>query len=92
MFNDEKTNELIEKIDSSSLDKKEKDFLKLAAFRHTVFNYQSIADFYANSNEETQRLMEQSALIIIDFDKAIENGYVKLSDEVAESFKLDYEE
>ena len=36
--------------------------------------------------------MEQSALIIIDFDKAIENGYVKLSDEVAESFKLDYEE
>ena len=64
----------------------------MAAFRHTVFNYQSIADFYANSNEETQRLMEQSALIIIDFDKAIENGYVKLSDEVAESFKLDYEE
>ena len=92
LFNDEKTNELIEKIDSSSLDKKEKDFLKLAAFRHTVFNYQSIADFYANSNEETQRLMEQSALILIDFDKAIENGYVKLSDEVAESFKLDYEE
>jgi hypothetical protein len=36
--------------------------------------------------------MESSALVIIDFDKAIEKGYVKLSDQVADSFKLDYEE
>jgi hypothetical protein len=92
LYNDAKTNELIEEIDSSPLDKKEKDFLKLAAFRHTVFNYQKIADFYANSSPEAQSLMESSALVIIDFDKAIEKGYVKLSDQVADSFKLDYEE
>ena len=92
LYNDAKTKELIEEIDSSPLDKKEKDFLKLAAFRHTVFNYQKIADFYANSSPEAQSLMESSALVIIDFDKAIEKGYVKLSDQVAESFKLDYEE
>jgi hypothetical protein len=92
LYSDAKTNELIEEIDSSPLDKKEKDFLKLAAFRHTVFNYQKIADFYANSSTEAQSLMESSALVIIDFDKAIEKGYVKLSDQVADSFKLDYEE
>jgi hypothetical protein len=92
LYNDAKTKELIEEIDSSPLDKKEKDFLKLAAFRHTVFNYQSIADFYAHSNKEVQELMEDSALVIIDFNKAIENGYVKLSKEIEQSYLADYGE
>ena len=59
--------------------KKKKEFLLLAATRHIVFQYSKIADYYAHSNKEMQRLMEQSALVIIDFDDAIANGYVKLS-------------
>jgi len=31
--------------------------------------------------------MEESALVIIDFEKAIEQGYVKLTKKIAESFK-----
>lgn len=31
--------------------------------------------------------MERSALIIIDFDKAIESGYVKLTNDIAKSYK-----
>ena len=31
-----------------------------------------------------QRLMEQSALVIIDIDDAIANGYVKLSKDIQE--------
>ena len=31
-----------------------------------------------------QRLMEESALVIIDFDNAIANGYVKLNKRMAE--------
>ena len=53
--------------------------------------HQSIADFYAHSNKEVQDLMEESALVIIDFDKAIENGYVKLSKELEKSYTSDYE-
>ena len=34
-----------------------------------------------------QELMEDSALVIIDFEKAIENGYVKLTKDIAESYK-----
>ena len=35
--------------------------------------------------------MEDSALVIIDFDKAIENGYVKLSEELKNEYKNTYE-
>ena len=34
--------------------------------------------------------MEDSALVIIDFNKAIENGYVKLSKEVQELYLEEY--
>lgn len=54
-------------------------FLLLGAQRHLVFNYERIAEFYAHADPEVQALMERSALVIIDVDKAIENGYVRLS-------------
>jgi hypothetical protein len=31
--------------------------------------------------------MEDSALVIIDFDKAIENGYVKLTKDIAAAYE-----
>ena len=89
--NEDKLKELIKKIGFSNIEKEEKEFLIKAAYRHTVFNYQSIADFYAHSNKEVQELMEDSALVIIDFNKAIENGYVKLSKELEKSYTSDYE-
>jgi uncharacterized Zn finger protein len=62
-----------------------------AAKRHNVFNYRNIADYYSNANAEMQGLMEDSALVIIDFNKAIEEGYVKLSEQIAEQYQEDYE-
>ena len=62
-------------------------FLLHAAARHIVFDYQQIANFYAHASKEVQELMEQSALVIVDFDRAIEDGYVKLSNELSELFK-----
>lgn len=82
---------LINKIEKSDLDEDEKEFLIQAAYRHVVFNYQLIADFYANSREEVQELMEDSALIIIDFKKAIKNGYTSLSEEIIKQYTKDYE-
>ena len=70
-----------------TLDETEKKFLIKSAQRHIVFDYSKIADYYANSNKEVQDLMERSALIIIDFDKAIESGYVKLTNDIAKAYK-----
>jgi hypothetical protein len=42
------------------------------------FNYKNVAEYYAHSEKEVQELMEDSALVIIDYNKAIELGFVKL--------------
>lgn len=70
---------LVKAINGSNVSEDEKKFLRLAATRHIVFNYSKVADYYANASDEMQDLMEQSALVIIDIDDAIANGYVKLS-------------
>jgi hypothetical protein len=54
-------------------------FLLEAADRHTRFHFRRIAEFYCHAEPEVQRLMEASGLVIIDFDAAIEAGFVKLS-------------
>jgi len=87
----DKVEELKKEItESESISKEDKRFLILAAQRHAVFNYSKIADYYAHSDKDVQELMEKSALVIIDFDKAIENGYVKLSAEIAKQYLRDY--
>lgn len=90
LYNDEKTYELIDNIKAANLPQAEKDFLMLAAGRHTVINFESVANYYAHSSKECQELMEDSALVIIDFNKAIENGYVRLSDELCEQYLKEY--
>lgn len=92
LFDDSKTKRLIREIELSSIDANEKKFLIEAAKRHTVFNYSKIADFYANSNKEVQELMEKSALVIIDFEKAIQLGFVKLNDDITQHFLGEYDE
>lgn len=91
LYNNEKSNQLINAIEESSLDNEEKQFLRLAAARHIVFNYSKIANFYAHSSAECQKLMEDSALVIIDFGKAIENGFVRLTDEINNMFSPEAE-
>jgi len=54
-------------------------FLLAAAGRHTRFNYRKIAEYYAHAEPQVQRLMERSALVIIDYEDAIRLGYVQLS-------------
>lgn len=67
-----------------------RSFLEAAADRHTVFRFDRIANYYAHAPAEVQKLMEASALIIIDFEQAIERGYAKLNDEVHALFEKDY--
>lgn len=87
LCNDTKTNKLINEIKNSNVTDDEKQFLINAARRHLVFNYSKIADYYAHSNKEMQELMEKSALVIIDIDDAIANGYVKLSKNIEKIIK-----
>lgn len=75
----QKYQKLVYHINKSNISEEEKDFLKIAATRHFVFNYAKIADYYVSTTPEMQRLMEESALVMLDIDDAIACGYVQLS-------------
>ena len=86
-----KYEKLINAINSANIPDEDKEFLKMAATRDVVFNYSKIADDYCYASKEVQQLMEDSALVLIDIDDAIVNGYVKLDKKLtkmaADAFK-----
>jgi len=92
LLNDGKTKRIINEINNSNVPEDEKRFLIEAAKRHTVFNYENIADYYAHSTPEMQKLMERSALVIVDFENAITFGYVKLCDDIKDQYLTEYGE
>lgn len=87
-----KAHRLIKEIEASSLSHEEKMFLVDCARRHYIFNFSKIADYYANSSKEVQLLMEKSGLVIIDFEKAIQFGFVRLCDDIKKKYLEDYDE
>ena len=86
LFDHTKTLKLVQRINESSVSDEEKKFLTYAAYRHTVLNFAKIADYYAHSSAEMQDVMEQSALVIVDFDRALENAYVVLNNELSNQY------
>ena len=65
-------------------------FLRHAAERHVKFRYDLIAEYYAHASADVQEHMEQSALVIIDFEKAIECGFVRLNADIDAAFRQDH--
>lgn len=93
LYNDTRTKQLIAEIDAlEELSAEQRLFLTIAAQRHTVLNFARIADYYAHGGAALQRLMENSALVIIDFNRAIELGYVLLTERIAALVKDEYDE
>ena len=88
MLDTSKSEQLIGEIEAAGLPAEVDRFLRAAAARHNVFDYGKIAEFYAHAPAETQELMERSALVIVDFDKAIEGGFVKLSQRLADIYDV----
>ena len=83
LYDTEKADELAREVDAANVPKEVKRFLKAAAMRHVVFNFRNIAEYYAHADAKVQRLMEKSALVIIDFEDAIRNGFVIVSEKMA---------
>lgn len=89
-FDDGKTRELLEEIEKSKCGPEIKDFLRLAAYRHTKFHFARIADYYAQADPDTKRLMEHSGMVIVDFGSAVESGFVQLSRNLVEEYLNEY--
>jgi len=91
LYDKTKAVRIINRIKASNIPDDIKLFLQIAAYRHTVFNYTKIADFYAHSDKEVQELFETSALVIIDFEKAIQHGFAVLNEKVIQTVLTDNE-
>jgi hypothetical protein len=81
---------LIQEIDASTAPEDVKQFLRQAADRHCQFDYEQIAEYYSHADPETKRLFEASALVICDFNNAIERGYVQMTDTLRQIFQQDH--
>ena len=91
LLDESKAKRLIQEIKNSNISEEEKSFLIEAAKRHNIFNYNKIADYYSHASPEVQNFMERSALVIIDFEKAIQYGFVKLSDNIKNTYMTSYD-
>lgn len=93
MFDRQRTEALEEAIEAAEdVTDEEKHFLRVAAQRHTVLHFGRIADYYSHASPAMQALMEESALVIIDYDRAIELGFVQLAESIAEQVKDEHDE
>ena len=79
-----KYDQLLDQIEKLELDPEVTNFLIFAAARHIIFNYTKIAEFYPHQNSTTQKLMEASALVIVDANDAIANGYAVFATKMKE--------
>lgn len=73
---------LIKQIDESNVSEEQKEMLRICAYRHAVIHFDNIAEYYTHQDKEMQNLMEENALVIIDFDRAIEKGFVDMTDKL----------
>ncbi len=90
LYDTTKRDELIAEIDNDpELSNDLKEFLKSAAERHTSFDFGKIAEFYSHLPMKYKLYFENSALVIIDYDMAIRNGFMAYDKEVQES-RIDY--
>lgn len=80
LYDETKTQAMLSRISAAEIPRDIADFLRKAAGRYMVFDYGKIAEFYCHASPATQELMQDLSLVIVDFGKAIENGFVKLSD------------
>lgn len=84
MLDSSKADELIQEVEATDIPEEIREFLIQSARRHNVFNYRNIAEYYAHAEPEVQKLFEKSALVIIDVNDAIANGYVQLATDITD--------
>ena len=92
LFDRKKTAGLIAEIERAEIPEDVAQFLKLAAERHTAFHFARIAEFYCHASPQVQDLMEKSGMVIIDFKKAIEYGFVHMTKQLGKLAELEESE
>lgn len=91
MMDSSRAEGLVAKIKTMELPDDVRKFLEFSAMRFVEFRFDNIAEFYCHASKEVQEVMEDLALVIIDFDRATELGFVRLTDTFRELMKSEEE-
>lgn len=89
LYYTEKYSKLIDAVDELDVDSELKQFLRLAAQRHIVFDYENIAEFYAHQPKEIQEMMELLTVVIVDYEQAVEQGFVEFAENTLDGVDSD---
>ena len=81
-----KTQELNEKIDSLKIDEELKSILKIRASFFTDFDFQKIADYYAQQTDEVKDLFEDLGMVILAPKEALKRGFINLKNEITDEW------
>ena len=79
-----KTQELNSKIDYLKIDEELKSILKIRASFFTDFNFQKIADFYAQQDNDTKEVFEDLGMVILAPKEALKRGFINLKNEITD--------
>ena len=86
LANVSKTQELNEKIDSLKIDEELKSILKIRASFFTDFDFQKIADYYAQQAEEVKEVFEDLGMVILAPKEALNRGFINLKNEITDEW------
>ena len=83
LYDTSKRDELLQELeqDKNDIPLELYNFLKHAAERHVIFNHSLIAEYFSHCDYKIKHLFEDSALVIIDYDKAVRNNLVTFETE-----------
>ena len=79
-----KTQELTSQIDLLKIDDDLKEILKIRASFFTDFNFQKIADYYAQQTDEVKELFEELGMVILAPKEALKRGFINLKNEITD--------
>ena len=79
-----KTKELNSQIDSLKIDDELKEILKIRASFFTDFDFQKIADYYAQQTQDVKNLFEELGMVILAPKEALKMGFINLKNEITD--------
>lgn len=92
LYDDTEVKEIETLINTADIPDDVRKMLILSAQRFRRFDFSRVAEYYSQcKNEAVRALMERTAMVIVDFNQAIENGFVELADEIRDEYRREYE-
>jgi len=89
LFDRTRMDALIAQVEESDLDEDMKEFLRLSATRFVEFRFDKIAEYYSHEDEVLREWFDRHALVIVDQDRAIEEGFLRLAKGIQEQLRTE---